>query len=195
MPPQVVSVRNASKVAAALANEKCQRILDYLGKHKDATETQISKDLDIALSTVHYNMKVLSEAHLVMDDVYTYSAKGKEVTHYRLNKNPIVIVQEEESRYTDLLKAIIPAAVIAAGVAIIWKIAHTAPQTDMFYAESTRMVADDAAAGSTMMAKGAEVTQNAPPDMLPYFIAGALVTLVLSFALLAIYQWWNNRES
>lgn len=201
MPPQVVTVKNASKVAAALSNEKCQRILDYLQKHKDATESQISKGLDIPLSTVHYNMKVLSEANLVMDDVYSYSAKGKEVTHYRLNKNPIVIVQEERE-YTDLLKAIMPAAAIAAGAALVWQIARKAVPSNLaandamlYMAESApeaRILADDAA--GTMMMKAAEAPIAAQPDFLPYFIAGAVVTLVLSIILLSIYQWWSRRQ-
>lgn len=202
MPPQVVTVRNASKVAAALSNEKCQRILDYLGKRKDATESQISKDLGIALSTVHYNMKVLAEANLVIDDEYTYSAKGKEVTHYRLNKNPIVIVQEERE-YLDLMKAIMPAAAITAGAAVIWQIARgklpaAGQANDMaLYAmesapESARIVADEA---PSMMAM--KVAETAPvaasSDVLPYFLAGVVITLVLSFVLLGVLQWWNKR--
>ncbi len=90
MPPTVVTVRNAGKVATALSNEKCQKILSYLMKHEDATETGLAKALAMPLSTVHYNMKILVESKLAIPDTYSYSSRGKEVLHYRVNKNPIV---------------------------------------------------------------------------------------------------------
>jgi predicted transcriptional regulator len=193
MPPQVVTVKNASKVAAALANEKCQRILDYLTKHEDGTETQIAKDLHLPLSTVHYNMKVLSEANLVLTDTYSYSSKGKEVTHYRTNKNPIVIVQEEK-QYFDLLKAVVPAAILAAGAGIIYQLATRTPvvaqETAMRTFGAEEMVADAA----PMMAKAAPI-EAVPPNMLPWFIAGIITTLALSLITLAVYQWWTARRA
>jgi DNA-binding transcriptional ArsR family regulator len=203
MPPQVVTVRNAGKVAAALANEKCQRILDYLGRHEDATETQLSKALDIPLSTVHYNMKILSDAQLVLNNEYTYSPKGKEVTHYKVNKNPIVIVQEESSSL-ELLKAITPAAIIAGGIGIAYSLyqkMHFAAQTAA--PEFSTMMAEDAsakmageagatAAMRTIEAAPAMVVQS-PPDMMPWFVAGVVTTLLLSFITLAGYNWWRKR--
>jgi len=189
MPPQVIHVRNAAKVAAALANEKCQKILAHLGKHADSTETKLSAELKIPLSTVHYNMKVLMEAHLVLGDEYTYSAKGKEVTHYRVNKNPIVIVQEEQ--HLDLLKAIVPAALIAAALGIVYNYL----QTPAFTTQSGAMEAAPklmAAAAPTAAPIAAQITA---PSMLPWFIAGVLVTVILSFCLLIIYREWSKRQS
>lgn len=197
MPPQVITVRNASKVASALANEKCQKILEYLGKHEDATETQLSKTLGIPLSTVHYNMKVLADAHLVLGDQYTYSSRGKEVTHYRVNKNPIVIIQEEQQ--LDLLKAIAPAALLAAGIGVAWSLLHgaqnaltAAPQAAGFLAEAGSEAAQDGAVIAMKAAPAA--APSASPDLLPWFLAGVTITLALSFAVLAVYRWWNTRQ-
>jgi DNA-binding transcriptional ArsR family regulator len=193
MPPQVVHVKNASKIAAALSNPKCQRILEYLDKKADATESGIAKDLSIPLSTVHYNMKLLTEANLVLSNEYTYSVKGKEVTHYKRNKNPIVIIQEEQQ--LDLLKAIAPAALIAAGIGIAYAIATKAtPLLSTFnYAQGDIAVREYAPEAGTMMMKAAPAAQAAPVNTLPWFIAGVVTTFILSIVLLFIYRWWSKR--
>lgn len=196
MPPQVVHVKNASKVASALSNEKCQRILDYLGKREDATESKMAKDLGIALSTIHYNMKVLVDAQLVLDDEYTYSPKGKEVTHYRVNKNPIVIVQEESQ--LDLLKAITPAAIIAAGIGFgitLWQkhltnvalIAAPSPQMAMMKTAAAENV------GTQLMAANQAIIPVQTTEFYSWFVAGIISTLVLSFLVLTFYHWWARR--
>ena len=53
------------KLTQTLTNETCRKILDYLSNKSEATESQISKDLKIPMSTVHYNLKQLSESKLV----------------------------------------------------------------------------------------------------------------------------------
>ena len=199
MPPQVVHVKNAGKVAGALANPKCQKILDYLGKHQDATETKLSKELSIPLSTVHYNMKILVDAKLVLGDEYTYSPKGKEVTHYLMNKNPIVIIQEEAQ--LQVLKAIVPAAVLAAGLGIAYTLIKKpftqAPQAAQMMIQSAP-AADTAFETGGAMMKGAaqplaESTNIIPQDMLPWFLAGIVTMLFISFLLAIVYRWREQR--
>jgi DNA-binding transcriptional ArsR family regulator len=216
MPPQVVTVRNAGKVAAALQNEKCRRILDHLGTTKDATETELAEALKIPLSTVHYTMKVLAEANLVHNDVYSYSSRGKQVTHYRLNRNPIVIVQEEAQ--LEGLKALVPAALVAAGVGIAYHLATRAPVMDAAIASAPAAdvaimatgIADEAAlrtmeAAPELLAKGADVAAFSAPAMdttvhataqagfLPAFIMGVLAVLVLGFLATLVIRWWDRR--
>ena len=193
MPPQVIHVKNASKVANALANEKCQKILEYLGKHADATETKLSKELKIPLSTVHYNMKVLTEAKLVIGNEYTYSPKGKEVTHYRMNKNPIVIVQEDGQ--LDLLKAVVPAAIIAAAVGIAWSFLERSTEGSL---QQTALDTGAPAAAKMMAATAPQAAQMAawtPEDMLPYFFGGIIIMLFVTFLLAMVLRWWNQRQS
>lgn len=210
MPPQVVMVRNAGKVAAALQNEKCQRILEHLGKTKDATESELADALKMPLSTVHYNMKVLADAQLVLDDVYSYSSRGKQVTHYRVNKNPIVIVQEEAQ--LEGLKALVPAAVIAAGIGFIYhattqtrvvqNAALQAPTADAAGIMATGMVEetslramDFAPEAAKMSAPAIDATQTAAQSgFLPAFIMGVIAVLLLGFIATLTIRWWNRRE-
>ncbi len=84
----------AKKLARVINNETSQKIIDYLSEKK-ATETQISEELDIPLSTVHYNIKQLMKAKLVKSDEFHYSEKGKEVNHYTLTGKNIIITPTE----------------------------------------------------------------------------------------------------
>ena len=86
----------AKKLAEVISNKTCRKILDYLADKKDATESAIAKDLNIPISTVHYNMKALMTARLVKSDEYHYSEKGKEVSHYRLANQYVIIAPEGE---------------------------------------------------------------------------------------------------
>ncbi|MFC1741202.1 hypothetical protein ACFL3V_01565 [Nanoarchaeota archaeon] len=110
----------AKKLAEVISNNTCRKMLDHLADKKDATESDISKDLKIPISTVHYNMKALLTARLVKCDEYHYSAKGKEVNHYRLANQYVIIAPEgEKALIREKLKSIIPTALImgfAAGV-------------------------------------------------------------------------------
>ncbi len=97
--------KKAKKLAQVISNESCRKILDYLGSVNDATETQISKELKIPISTVHYNLTHLEKGGLVEVEEFHYSPKGKEVNHYKLaNKFIIISPKSTESVKEKLVK-------------------------------------------------------------------------------------------
>ena len=63
----------SKKLAQVLSNETSRKILSYMSKKENITETELSKDLKIPLSTIHYNIKQLVKSGLVEDNQYTYS--------------------------------------------------------------------------------------------------------------------------
>lgn len=108
----------AKKLAQVISNNTSRLILDHLAKKKDSTESDISKDLKVPLSTVHYNLQHLVDAKLVQADEYHYSAKGKEVLHYSLtNKFVIIAPREASESFIEKLKKLIPVAAIVLGAA------------------------------------------------------------------------------
>jgi DNA-binding transcriptional ArsR family regulator len=116
----------AKKLAEVISNKTCRKILDYLAEKKDATESQMSKDMAIPISTVHYNMKALVDAKLVKSDEYHYSSKGKEVSHYRLANQYVIIAPEgEKHMIREKLKSIIPTALIMGFAASVIKMFST----------------------------------------------------------------------
>jgi len=69
------------------------------------TETDISKELKLPISTVHYNLSVLVKAKLVEAREFHYSEKGREVNHYSLaNKLIIIAPSKMDDSTKDKLK-------------------------------------------------------------------------------------------
>ncbi|MFC1697818.1 ArsR/SmtB family transcription factor [Nanoarchaeota archaeon] len=107
----------SKKLAQVISNETSRKILDFLAK-KDATESELAKELGVPLSTVHYNLKHLSKAGLIQVDEFHYSEKGKEVNHYKLSNKLIIIApQPAKESFLNKLKKILPVALIVGGAA------------------------------------------------------------------------------
>ena len=106
------------KVANAVSNESCRKILDVLSD-KDATESGIAQKLGIPLSTVHYNLRQLVDAGLVSAEEFHYSTKGKEVLHYKLANKYIIITPREVTGIRGKLRRILPITFIAGGAALV----------------------------------------------------------------------------
>lgn len=110
----------SKSLAQVLSNDSARRLLDFLAGKEFVTESQVAKDLGIPLSTVHYNIKALTDAGLVISDEFHYSEKGKEVPHYRLAKKYIIIApkDEEKSSVMQRLKRFFPVVGIVAAVSV-----------------------------------------------------------------------------
>ncbi|MFW5977584.1 MAG: ArsR/SmtB family transcription factor, partial [Candidatus Nanoarchaeia archaeon] len=111
---------HAKQVAHILSNKSCAKILKYVTSNK-ATASEISKELNIPLSTVHYNLKQLLQAKLVQAKEFHYSKKGKEVLHYTVTNKYIVIAPSQDKEgFLEKLKTILPVtAMIAVGGLVV----------------------------------------------------------------------------
>jgi len=103
----------AKQLANVISNESCRKILDYLGEKEDATETKIAKDLDLPISTVHYNLQHLMKAGIIEVEEFHYSEKGKEVNHYKLANKYIIIAPKTTYGIKEKLKTILPVSLLA----------------------------------------------------------------------------------
>lgn len=172
----------AKKIAEVISNNTCRKMLDFMSARKDTTETEIAAELKIPLSTVHYNMQALMEAKLAKSDEYHYSAKGKEVSHYRLANQYVIIAPEgEKEAIREKLKSIIPTALIMGAAAVVIKLfsgfytmkatdamAEAAPRLMGAMPAAAPMVADEMAQESApMMAKSlaAPMAEEAVQEM------------------------------
>jgi len=120
----------AQKLAQVISNPTCRKILDHLAL-KEVSETDIAKELNIPLSTVHYNLSQLKESKLVETEEFHYSKKGKEILHYKLaNKYIIIAPKDASSSFLESLKTLIPVTtIIAAGLGFWQYIARLQPTT------------------------------------------------------------------
>src|SRR3989339_473603 len=97
----------AKKLAQIVSNDTCRKILEHLAK-KESTETELSKELDMPISTAHYNLKMLVENGLVKAEEFHYSEKGKTVNHYSLANKFIIIAPAGTESLPSKLKKFLP---------------------------------------------------------------------------------------
>jgi DNA-binding transcriptional ArsR family regulator len=103
----------AKKLAQVISNETSRKILDFLAK-KEATESDIAKELNVPISTVHYSLTHLKEVNLVQCDEFHYSQKGKVVEHYKLSNKMVIIAPHNPSveSIKEKLMKLFPAALV-----------------------------------------------------------------------------------
>ena len=158
----------AKKLAEVISNKTCRKILDFMAEKKDATESEVAKKLGIPLSTVHYNMKALLAAKLVKSDEYHYSPKGKEVSHYRLANQYVIIAPEgEKHAIRQKLKSIIPTALIMVAAAGIIKIFTSGLGAVRMEAAPVMYKALETGAADTAMPEAARATEEAMIEAAP----------------------------
>lgn len=169
------------KIANIVSNESCRKILDCLAD-KEATESEIAKSLNIPISTVHYNLRQLTDAGLLIAEEFHYSEKGKEVYHYKLANKYIIIAPKKTSGIREKLMGILPAALAAVGAAGIIHLANNylskAASAEVAVAKSAMMQESALAMAPEAPAEAAPLlTQN----LALWFLAGALFALLIYF--------------
>ena len=111
----------AKKIAKAINNNTCRKILELLAD-KDYAAGELAKKLNLPQSTIHYNISQLVEAGLVVSEEYHYSKKMKEVLHYKLANQYIVIAPSSttESSFREKIERFLPVVLVSAigGLAI-----------------------------------------------------------------------------
>ncbi|MBU1203658.1 MAG: beta-propeller domain-containing protein [Nanoarchaeota archaeon] len=106
----------AKQIAQSISNETSRKILDYLAGVEEASETEISKALNLPISTIHYNLKNLKSSGLVEVKQFSWSKKGKKIDYYRPAEKHIILSPSREGPKMRILKTILP---IVFGLAII----------------------------------------------------------------------------
>ncbi len=173
----------AKKLANVIGSEACRKILDYLA-NRSATETQISNELVMPLSTVHYNVQQLLRAGLVKADEFHYSEKGREVEHYSIANKYIIIAPKTTEGLASKLKRILPVFAIVAATGIALQIFSGYGKTAQgFVAEKGAMAAQEAARIApdgipVAVAEGMRGAAQQPGTAL-WFAIGALFALVV----------------
>ena len=169
----------AKKLTQVLSNSTSRKILDYLS-NKDASESEIAKELGIPISTAHYNLKLLKETKLVEVEEFHYSKKGKEVDHYKLANKYIIIAPKEDSGFMDKLKSILPSVLIFAGGLWGWQnFSGSLAGTTAQFAESAPVAAEALARDSIALVEPVATSIVQAQPIWPYFVYGALAFFLI----------------
>ncbi|MBW3018001.1 helix-turn-helix domain-containing protein [Candidatus Woesearchaeota archaeon] len=191
------------KLAQTISNETCRKILNFLSQKDYATESQISKELSLPISTVHYNLKALQQNGLVEVEEFHYSKKGREVDHYTLANKLIVIAPKAPSEsIMNKVKKILPVALIVVVAAGLMKIAQVtqlfAAKTGQYTEEAVMLAAPQATemasarggadlaekAVTETVAKAPEIVSQASHlsnEIILWFLIGAISAIAIFF--------------
>jgi len=169
------------KLAETITSDTSRKILNHLAE-KEETEANIAKMLNLPISTVHYHLQKLQEAHLITAEEFHYSQKGREVLHYKLANKYIIIAPKHVSGLKEKLKGILPAALAALGISAVIRLVQTASQV-ITVRETMESAAADASQTFVQEAS-LKMAQEVPdvaaqPDIALWFLVGSLVALVL----------------
>lgn len=164
-------MNDAKKVSQVLANDTCHTILDAVSD-EPLSASQISKKLNIPLTTVDYNLKKLKEVGLIGVHHKRWSPKGKKVNYYAPQAKFVVIAPKhmDASKILPALKSMLPAIVGCAiiGGLIEWFMrpvqfsgATLSSMSSAPAAESERVLADATGGGQALGEAAAETTAAA----------------------------------
>ncbi len=198
----------AKKLAEVISNETCRKILDFLATKKTATETDISKQLNLPISTVHYNLKHLLENKLINADEFHYSEKGKEVNHYSLSNKLIIIAPQAENKFLDKIKGILPVGLVALAAAGIIQLLSRFRTGAYSGLEKTAYLSNNLALGGSQAIAAAPMAKEAASEaastttttlrtilvqqqssLALWFLFGALFTIIMYL----VWDWIRKR--
>jgi DNA-binding transcriptional ArsR family regulator len=201
--------KKTKKLAETITSDTSRKILNYLAEKEHDTEANISKELNIPISTVHYHLQKLTEASLIAVEEFHYSKKGREVNHYKLANKYIIIAPKKVSGLKQALKNVLPIGLIALGISAVIKFTTSSfGRVGTFAAETAKSApllkeAAYATADKAIM-ESAPVTAEIGTDCLPqisssqpnialWFLVGSLFTIVLYLIIVILKEWWKNR--
>ena len=201
--------KKTKKLAETITSDTSRKILNYLTEKEHDTEANISKELNIPISTVHYHLQKLTEANLIVVDEFHYSKKGREVNHYKLANKYIIIAPRKVSGLKQALKNVLPVGIVALGISAIIKIMTSfTTRAGSFSADlqkATPILEEAAYAGADeVMSDAAPVAAEMATDCLPqistyepnialWFLVGSLFTIVIYLIVVLVKEWWKNK--
>lgn len=176
------------KLAETITSTTSRKILNHLAEKEHDTENNISNELNLPISTVHYHLQKLLEAKLLEAKEFHYSEKGREINHYQLANKYIIIAPKKVSGLREKLKAILPAALTVTGISGIIKLLQSKmgslaliegkPAADRFMQEAASGTSDMALESAKIASKVApQVVEQT--DIALWFLIGSLAAIAI----------------
>ncbi len=178
------------KLAETITSDTSRKILNHLAEQEDS-EARIATTLSIPISTVHYHLQKLQEAHLVTVEQFHYSPKGREVYHYKLANKYIIIAPGKVEGLKEKLKGILPVGLIILGISGIIKLIQVFSGRAGVVATSTRAAASQEVLAEAAPRLAQQAVEN--PDIALWFLIGGVVTIVL-YLVMGIIRKYLQRK-
>jgi DNA-binding Lrp family transcriptional regulator len=204
---RVLDLGSSKELGKVLQGKQTKQILSYLEEHEKATASELAKELNVGLSTIHYQVKALVQAGILEDGEFSYSKKGREIIHYSLTNDIIVVVPKkaEKTRIMQVLGMVLPASlgVMAVGLisGLLQRIQTNPVATDEAAVAEIAAAPMQASARSADIMLAQETTQqivttqaNTFPQLWLGIIIGAAATALITLIILGIYKYCYPRK-
>jgi len=166
-------------LASVLSSKTAKKILNLLAD-KEISESDISKELNLPLNTIEYNLKKLISCGLVeKTKTFFWSTRGKKIPTYKLANKSILISTKQK------IKGILPAAVISSLAAIGIKLYFSAKQNAVM---KSATFADEAVVAGAKISEATGVIQMAQTNNLWLFFLLGSLTALLIYLILNIWR-------
>jgi len=187
-----LSDKKSKKIAEVISNETARKILDYLGDKNKVSPIELSKRLNVPISTITYNLKLLSEHGLIIKEEEVWSDKGRKVSLYSIAKKMILIVPKGFD-WKDSLKKILPIFLLGTLATFgTWIYEKFYLVSRAVVTEDSAILADEVVTKEFLLEStndAISLTQNT--NYWPYVLG---VTLFITLIILIIELWRNRKK-
>lgn len=168
----------AKKLADVLSNDTARKILDLLSQG-ESSASDISKKLNIPLSTALYNLNSLVNSGLVESKEFVWSDKGKAINIYTLARKYIVIAPTGAKGIKTQLRSILPVALISFGIsAVLYAISRIQESIRVTALKTTDLVAEASILSTALPPSTKQATFNLGQFSI-YFFLGCIFAILI----------------
>jgi len=101
---------SSKNLGEIISNETARKIINFLAE-KEASPSEIAKELNLKLNTVGYNIEKLVKAGLIEEKKHWWSIKGKKIPVYTVSNKNIII--SPGKNLSSKIKPILPIVTVA----------------------------------------------------------------------------------
>tara|TARA_Y100000310_G_scaffold282495_1_gene303783 strand:+ start:3916 stop:4533 length:618 start_codon:yes stop_codon:yes gene_type:complete len=194
-----------AKIADVISNKTAKKILGALAE-KERSESELAKEIGMALNTIGYNVKKLEEAGLIEKvKGFLWSVKGKRIHKYKISSKRIVI--SPKRMVSGILPAFVISALVAVGISIFvggGRVAKNVADSSGALMEASGEIAvatEDAVAGGA--AESARMFAPELPGVIDGAVQGAmaaqpvwawfLLGAWLALLIMVLWSFWKER--
>jgi len=178
----LTSLEDSKNLGEIISNKTAKKILDYLSSKNDVSETNLAKELNLPLSTIHYNLEKLKEAGLITAKLFKWSEKGNKIHLYSLaNKLIIIAPKKIHSNFKDNIKNLLFSAISSVAVLGIIKVVSNSSrkvEEEIVQDSIPTLAASKEGAFATSTPQAIQSVQSISPE---YYFVLAIVLMVVFY--------------
>ena len=183
--------KKSKKIAEVISNETARKILDYLGDKNKVSPIELSKKLNVPISTITYNLKLLNEQGLIVKEDEVWSDKGRKVSLYSIAKKMILIIPKGFD-WKDSLKKILPVFLLGTLATIGTWIYETMYKIPTRHVSEFQLTVDESIvkSGEAVLLTNDAIEVTKSTNYWPYVLGVTLLITLIIF----IIELWRSRK-